>query len=407
MKQIAELLHSGRYRPTPPPFHVDPWWGRAVLRWGLLLLGLSLILVLAAALGGNLLFAGDGQLLYVADSDGDADLYLLDARTGITHALTHNDAGDLAPAWSQDGTQIAYVSWERDDADIVVMRADGSARRYLTGSPGDDYAPVWSPDGRQIAFHSNRDGTYRVYAVDLASGDIRPLGESDGRNLDAAWSPDNRYLAFSVQPPDQVYTKIYITNLARAAAINSSPLPGWWLNPRAGNDASPAWSPDGARVAFIAAGDGSSEVYTAAPDGSNRRQLTSDFSNDVTPVWSPDGTQIAFVSNGDGNWDLYVMNADGSNRRRVTYSFAFDGEPAWSPDGTQLAFISERDGMRDLYIMPVPLDSRVNPPVMVRRLTADLAREQSPLWRPGSRSSAPQSSPAAPPDGPQQIGALP
>jgi len=109
----------------------------------------------------------------------------------------------------------------------------------------------------------------------------------------------------------------------------------------------PAWSPDGARIAFTR----SDAVYVMKADGTGVTRLTTDTALDGAPAWSPDGTRIAFESTRDGNFEIYVMNANGSNPVRLTNDPAFDGEPAWSPDGSKIAFVSERSGLDRIYVM--------------------------------------------------------
>ena len=53
-------------------------------------------------------------------------------------------------------------------------------------------------------------------------------------------------------------------------------------------------------------------------DGSGLRNLTRNPTLDSSPAWSPDGRKIAFVSRRDGRYGIYVMNADGSGQRRLT-----------------------------------------------------------------------------------------
>ena len=81
-------------------------------------------------------------------------------------------------------------------------------------------------------------------------------------------------------------------------------------------------------------GDLYSQVYLMNTDGGGRRKLTSQFSAATSPAWSPDGRKIAF--SGDG--DIYVMNADGSSQRRLMRTTGFDSSPAWSPDARKIAF---------------------------------------------------------------------
>lgn len=109
-------------------------------------------------------------------------------------------------------------------------------------------------------------------------------------------------------------------------------------------DAAPAWSPDGARIAFESVVDGKRSIWVMQADGEGIRRLTDGNGDDSSPAWSPDGARIAFMSDRDGNPEVYVMNADGSGVQRLTNVFDQDGYPAWSPDGSRIAFVSGRDG---------------------------------------------------------------
>ena len=92
----------------------------------------------------------------------------------------------------------------------------------------------------------------------------------------------------------------------------------------------PAWSPDGRKLAFVSRRDGNSEIYVMNADGSAQENLTRQPANDSQPSWSPDGRKIAFVSRRDGNSEIYVMNADGS---RLTNAI-------FCPSGDQLGWLS-------------------------------------------------------------------
>jgi len=83
-------------------------------------------------------------------------------------------------------------------------------------------------------------------------------------------------------------------------------------------DAWPAWSPDGARLAFVSNRDFNREIYIANADGTGEVRLTSDPRADLTPVWSPDGSRVAFAGVDEGRRDVFVVNADGSGLVRLT-----------------------------------------------------------------------------------------
>ena len=143
------------------------------------------------------------------------------------------------------------------------------------------------------------------------------------------------------------------------------------------SDLSPAWSPNGTRIAFHSYRDGDWDIFLMNADGSNQRRLTHSSASDAFPVWSPDGTQIAFHSQRTGNWDIFLMNADGSNRRRLTDNSASDQTPAWSPDGTQIAFVSDRTGNNDIFLMDADGEDEY-----LRRLTNNRASDRRPVWSP-------------------------
>jgi Tol biopolymer transport system component len=109
-----------------------------------------------------------------------------------------------------------------------------------------------------------------------------------------------------------------------------------------GDVQTPAWSPDGRKLAFVSERDGNAEIYVVNADGGEQENLTRQPANDSHPRWSPDGRKLAFVSRRDGNSEIYVMNADGSGLRKLTRTPSDELDPAWSPDGRAIAFVREK-----------------------------------------------------------------
>jgi TolB protein len=115
-------------------------------------------------------------------------------------------------------------------------------------------------------------------------------------------------------------------------------------------DGSPAWSPDGTRLAFYSERGGNAEIYVMHADGTGVTQLTRTSADEGYPSWSPDGRTIAFDSDRDGNFDIFAMNADGTNVRPLTRHPARDVSATWAPDGASIVFMSDRDaGGFDAY----------------------------------------------------------
>jgi tricorn protease len=106
-----------------------------------------------------------------------------------------------------------------------------------------------------------------------------------------------------------------------------------------------------AQVAFVYAGS----VWMVNRDGGDARRLTNGPGDEAAPAFSPDGAQIAFSKNVGGNVDVYVMPAAGGEMRRLTYHPKPDFVIGWTPDGQSVLFNSSRtsDAFSRLYQIPV------------------------------------------------------
>ena len=175
-----------------------------------------------------------------------------------------------------------------------------------------------------------------------------------------AWSPDGAKIAFASQRyPDFLYKHIFVMNADGSNQIRLTQN-DWNRGPFVGfEDRGPAWSPDGSKIAFASWAMHHSQIYVMDADGSNPIPLTINSTfGDLTPAWSPDGSRIAFTRygapvGGVPPCEVYVMNADGSNQVRLTDNPGQRNEsPAWSPDGSKIAFHSSRgnNGL-NIYVM--------------------------------------------------------
>jgi TolB protein len=92
---------------------------------------------------------------------------------------------------------------------------------------------------------------------------------------------------------------------------------------------SPAWSPNGDKIAFVSRESGGFQIYTVDITGENVTRLT-DQGNNENPSWSPDGYHLTFASSRTGKFEIYTMSWDGSNQTKIT-SGGGNFSPAWSP----------------------------------------------------------------------------
>jgi Tol biopolymer transport system component len=105
-----------------------------------------------------------------------------------------------------------------------------------------------------------------------------------------------------------------------------------------------SWSPDGRKLAFVVFADGDNElaIFDVASGGVERRIKPRGVSSITDPAWSPDGSTIAFSGMQGGQADLYLLNLQTQAVTRLTSDRYAELQPTWSPDGKQLAFATDR-----------------------------------------------------------------
>src|SRR5919204_207160 len=243
--------------------------------------------------------------------------------------------GVADPRLHPDGRHVAYVHWwvDRDANEyrsaIWLATVDGSEpSRRLTAGERRDSSPRWSPDGTKLAFTSNRGGEEekaQVYVLPFAGGEAVKLTELKEDAVELAWSPDGATLAFSSRVRDEAYDE--------DDERKRHPRRFTRLMYKLDNV---GWTGDRRQHLFLVRADASE-----AP-----RQLTTGDFEHSSPAWSPDGQRLAFISARDDDWDLklatdvYVLDIEDEEApRKLTSS---DGEcdlVVWSPDGSRLAFL--------------------------------------------------------------------
>ena len=187
--------------------------------------------------------------------------------------------------------------------------------------------------GTSIAYvsvsRSGGDLSYRLQVADEDGSNARTLARSRDPLMTPAWSPDGTRLAYVGFEGGR--SAIYICDLASGHSVRVISEPG--IN------GSPAWSPDGSRLAVTLSFEHNPDIYLIDPDTGNRRRITFSPGIDTEAAWSPDGQTIAFTSDRSGTARVYTMNADGSGVRPMPAYGKQTSNPRFSPDGRSLAMV--------------------------------------------------------------------
>ncbi|MCX6022029.1 MAG: hypothetical protein NTZ05_09935, partial [Chloroflexi bacterium] len=168
---------------------------------------------------------------------------------------------------------------------------------------------------------------------------VRPRVQGDGTPV--AWGPVWSFTTAAKldAPPQTPTATVTVTpggtpGPGSTATPSGTPVPGATGTPKP----IPTLMPN--RIVFISTRDGSYDVYSMNPDGSNVQRLTSDAAIDARPAWSPDGKKIVWSSFRSGNQQVYMMNADGTKQLRVLPNTDSEYHPNFSADGSLIAFVS-------------------------------------------------------------------
>ena len=219
----------------------------------------------------------------------------------------------------------------------------------------------------RVAYVVKSVGRYELQIADADGMNPQAALASREPIISPAWSPDGSklaYVSFEAKKPI-----VYVHDLAsgrRHVAANFK-----------GSNSAPAWSPDGKRLAVVLTKDGGSQLYVVNADGSGVTRLAASAGIDTEPQFSPDGQWIYFTSDRGGSPQIYRIPAAGGDAFRMTFEGSYNVTPRPSPDGRSLAYISRNGGRFQLTVMDLATKQT--------QILTDSTKDESPSFAPNGR----------------------
>ena len=229
----------------------------------------------------------------------------------------------------QKASQLASYSYVVAPAQLraTAHRIADVIYERLTGDKG-----VFST---KITYVVKRGRRYELQVADADGFNAQSVLASQEPIMSPAWSPDGSRLAYVSF--DQKKPVVVVQNLAQGTTRVLANFRG--------NNSAPAWSPDGRHLAVALSKDGLTQIYRISATGGDAERLTESSGIDTQPAYSPDGQTLMFTSDRGGSPQIYRMAAGGGAAQRVTFDGTYNVGPRYSPDGKSIAFVS-RDGGR-------------------------------------------------------------
>jgi len=211
---------------------------------------------------------------------------------------------------------------------------------------------------------------YRLIVSDYDGNNPATVYSSRDPIMSPAWSPDGSKLAYVAFDVRRGRSSLRVQDLATGNIRE--------VSSRSGINGAPTWSPDGNRLAMTLSFRGNPDIYSYNLSSSQLTQLTNNGAIDTEANWSPDGSSIVFTSDRGGKPQVYRMRSDGSSVERLTFDGDSNQRASYSPDGDQLTMVQKSGSGFRIAVMDLQNNNI--------RIVSDGPLDDSPKFAPNGQA---------------------
>ena len=221
-----------------------------------------------------------------------------------------------------------------DNSEKSLRRAanliSDKAYKLITGKSGDFSGRIAYVE----EIGSGKGKTSLLKVVDADGNNTDTIARVEGSIFSPAWSPDGKRIAYAVQR-DKSYHVIYVQNIGGGVATVVTPYKG--------SSVSPSFSPDGSKIIFSSSFEGNANIYQINSSGGGLQKLVDWPSDEAEPSYAPDGKSFVFVSGKLNPQSPQIYRYDFSSQRISKVSNGgYAAKPSFNHDGSQIGFLSGR-----------------------------------------------------------------
>lgn len=186
-----------------------------------------------------------------------------------------------------------------------------------------------------VVNRQGRQAQYRFEVADVDGYNPRTLLSSSAPLMSPAWSPDGQRIAYVSFEGNRA--SIYIQDVTTGQRNVVAKYPG--IN------GAPAWSPDSKKLALVLTQTGYPKIYVLDLTTNDLQRITDDWYIDTEPAWAPDGKSIIFTSNRGGNPQIYRVALDNKKVQRISFNGPYNARASFTPDGKNIVMLHQNGEM--------------------------------------------------------------